>query len=254
MIGYVYFSALRDLARPGRLLVWLIGITLFGIVCSYAARNIQGMSPREIYGTLSTIILFRLVALASATFAVSVIGQEVEQKTIVYLVTRPVDRRILILGRALASITMVFLLTTVAILIFRVLVLGAGSGLFAGLPAELWSVLLGAFAYGGIFTFITLLANKATVICLLYAFGFETFSAFAPGSMAYLSVQAHMAGIAQHPAAKSGGILGRASGQMASTIKPLTANLVLLCLGAVMLAAAAVWFATFEYLPREDAE
>lgn len=255
MIGYVYLSTLRDLGRVRRILPWVLAILAIALIATLTAKQMTGTPIREVYGSLSSLFIFRLIALISSIFSVAVVAQEVEQKTIVYLLTRPVDRRVMLIGRALASATIVALMGSFAVVLFRLFVLSGSPQMFTGIGSELLAVNLGAFAYAGLFIFISLLANKATTICLLYAFGFETFTGVTPGSLQYSSMFAHMNGLAQHPTLSQGGILGGLSGQTNNNaIMPGTAIPALFLVGAIGIFAASLWFHHFEFLPREDAE
>ncbi|MBL8048974.1 MAG: ABC transporter permease subunit [Chthonomonas sp.] len=255
MIGYIFSSSFRELMRPRRVAPWILAIVLIAMIGAFTATQMRGTPIRDAYGSISSLFIFRLVALMSSVFSVAVVAQEVEQKTIVYLLTRPVDRRTMLIGRALASAATVGALSSLAVIVFRLLVMRNSPQLWSGVGAELLAVNLGAFAYAGLFVFISLLANKATTICLLYAFGFETFTGVTPGSLQYGSIFAHMNGIAQHPSLSSGGVLSGLSGQSNNNpILPGVAIPVLLIVGAAGLSIAAYWFYVFEFLPREDAE
>ncbi|MCE9559723.1 MAG: ABC transporter permease [Armatimonadetes bacterium] len=257
MEAYIFSAALRDMLRPKRLIPWMIVVVLIAVVGAQASNYFEGATAVQKYGLLSSMFVFRLVALASAVFSTAVIAQEVEQKTVVYLLTRPVRRWKILLFRTLASITAVIIICVLCQLCFGALVLGPSKMFGATFLPDLEAIVLGAAAYGGFFVFISLIANKATTICLLYAFGAETMFSNTPGSLIYGSIFGHMSGLAQHPSLPdgNGGALKLLAGSMGDNpIVPSTAVPAMILIAAVFMGIGCFWFSEFEYLPREDAE
>jgi ABC-2 type transport system permease protein len=201
------------------------------------------------------MLVFRIVALASAIFTTAIISQEVEQRTIVYLLTRPVPRWKLLLIRYLASVLVVGVLGVIGALLTSWGAFGSLGGNDL-LGKDVMALLVGAFAYGALFLFISLIFNRAMLVCLLFAFGWETSVPNMPGSMNSLSILTYMQAIAEHPASQDQSkLLGIASGALGdNTIPPDRAWGILVGIIIVMLALSAWWFTHFEYVPREDAE
>lgn len=200
------------------------------------------------------MLVFRLLALSSAIFTTAIVTQEVEQKTIVYLLTRPIARWKLLLVRYGASVLVVGLLGIVAAVFTS---LGAYHGLGGNdlLGSDIKALLIGAVAYGAVFLFVSLLFNRALIICLLYAFGWEASMPNMPGGMSRLSIFSYLQAMAEHPS--EGGKKGLAilTGQLGDAA--ITRNEAYTTLGVlvvVMLGLSAWWFTHFEYVPREDAE
>ncbi len=251
----IFGQAIREYLRPKRVLPWL----LLGGVCALLAyfwRSLQpGSQPVDQYANVSSMLVFRIVALASAIFTTAIISQEVEQRTIVYLLTRPVPRWKLLLIRYSASVLVVGILGIVGALLTS---WGAYRG-FAPNPLlgkDLQALMMGAFAYGALFLFVSLLFNRAMLVCLLFAFGWETSVPNMPGSMNSLSILTYMQAIAEHPSAQDQSkLMGIAAGALGNNaISADKAWGVLVGLTVVMLALSAWWFTHFEYVPREDAE
>ncbi len=253
MVGtFVFTHALRDFARVRRLLVWLVvaGV-VFGIGLAYG-RVSQGTSRQDIYILLSAVMPYRILALAAAIFSSAVVAQEVEGRTIVYLLTRPVPRQLLILGRMLAASLVVFLVSAMSALAVSASTRG-GSGLIGH---DLIALAVGALAYTGLFTLVSLVLNRAMIACLLFAFGWETLAAGVPGDLKLLTLNTHVMAIAERPTPEGGSGFLDAVGSMlgASGISANAAWFVLLGVIGVTFAAAMAWFSHFEYTAREDAE
>src|SRR5688500_1338640 len=110
---YIFQAALRDFLRFRRVFVWfIVALGVFGIAEIFLSVW-QSTNLNETYSMLSSLLVFRVLPLASAIFSSAVIGQEVEQKTIVYLLTRPIERWKLVALRTLASAVAVALVSVV---------------------------------------------------------------------------------------------------------------------------------------------
>lgn len=254
----IFGQAMREYLRPRRILPWL----LLAVVCAVLAYFWKTLQPNSTalaqYSSVSQMLVFRIVALASAIFTTAIISQEVEQRTIVYLLTRPVARWKLILLRYLASVVVVSLLGIIAAVATTY---GAFRG-FTGnalLGSDIVALIMGAVSYGALFLFLSLLFNRAMLVCLLFAFGWETSVPNMPGTMDSLSILSHLQAIAQHPSAGEGenqnNFVNLAAGLLGTnTIPADRAWAVLIGLTVAMLLASAWWFTHFEYVPREDAE
>jgi ABC-2 type transport system permease protein len=256
MLAYLFQSALKDFIRPKRVVVWLLIAIATGAAARGWASLTSEMPLAQQYGQLSSILVFRLMALASAIFSTAVISQEVEQKTIVYLLTRPIPRWQLLLTRTLASASVVFMLTAFAALCVSIAVFGRAGIAQPLLISDLGTILMGSLAYGALFVLVSLMLNRAMIVCLLFAFGWESSIPNMPGYLYYVSVYSHLTAIAHHPKPTTGnGALTALSGQLSSNTMPAsTAWTVLVCIVVGCMTLGCWWFTHFEYIPREDAE
>ena len=254
MVGsFVFTHALRDFARVRRLLVWcVVAIVVYGIGVAYV--RVSGANSRQdSYILLSATLSYRILALAAAIFASAVVSQEVEGKTIVYLLTRPVPRQALLLGRALAAALVVFAVSAVSAVAISFATMGGFSAL---LTKDLVALGVGSLAYTGLFVLISLIVNRAMIASLLFAFGWETLASGVPGDLRLLTLNTHVMAIADRPTPEGGSGFLDAVGSMlgAGGVSASAAWLVLVGVIAVTLAASMAWFAHFEYTAREDAE
>lgn len=210
------------------------------------------ITPNDRYVNVVNLLVFRTLPLASAIYTTMVLSQEVEQKTIVYLLTRSTPRTQLLIGRWLATVASVVTVAVVGLGLCRV-----GSG---GVTLPIWrdiaAIVLGACAYGGLFLMVTMVFNRALMICVLFAFGWESSVPNLPTGIQQLSVLSHMQAIASHPDSEGGkkfleaiaGVLGQ------NTMSPMTSAVTLGVFSLIMVAMAIYWFRTHEFIPREDAE
>lgn len=253
---FIFQAALRDFLRFRRIFVWLlVAVGMFGIskifLSVWPSKDLS-----ETYSMLSSLLVFRVLPLASAIFSSAVIGQEVEQKTIVYLLTRPIERWKLVSIRLLASAVAVAMVAAVTMLLVSIAVYGNpfANPLFF---KDLMAIFVGALAYGSLFVFVTLLMSKAAmVVCLLFAFAWETAVPNMPGSMSALSVSSYLSAIAQRPSAAGGtGFFGNMANALGvNTFSAQTGWIVSILMIGFFAGMCMWWFSTFEFLPREDAE
>lgn len=245
MVGAIFGQALREHFRLKSVVLWsLLALLTYGFALGWP-KLLADSTPETTYTIVSQILVYHVEALASAILTMSVVSQEVERRTIVYLLTRPVPRWTLLLSRYAASVVFVFLIGALCAFLNA-----AGSHYFGGLGRDLIALFLGAAMYGALFLAVSLLFNRATLICLLYAFGWELSAPSMPGELYKLSIFSYLQGIAQRvdPDSIAHGFL---SPKTSGTVE----SWVVLILGtAALLGFACYWFTTNEFLPREDAE
>lgn len=254
MESAIFWQAIRDYYRLRRFLPWMfLGLLCLAIAMFWNWLQ-DGASAQVSYSNVSSIFVFHILPLASAIYTTAIISQEVEQKTIVYLLTRPVPRWKLLLLRYLASALVV---STIAIVCAVCATIGAYHGFGSNplLVKDCAALVVGAFAYGAFFLLLSLMFNRAMIICLLFAFGWETAIPNMPGQMYLVSIVGYLQGIAQHPSQGQNKLLGFLSSSNGdNTLSAGTAYASMFALVAVMAGLGAWWFTNFEYLPREDAE
>lgn len=245
MVSAIFSQALREHFRFKSVALWsLLAFLTFAFALGWP-RLLADTTPEATYTIVSQVLVYHIEALASAILTMSVVSQEVERRTIVYLLTRPVPRATLLLSRYAASVVFVFLIGA-----FSALLNAAGSHYFGGLGRDFVALFLGAAMYGALFLAVSLLFNRATLICLLYAFGWELSAPSMPGELYKLSIFSYLQGIAQRVDPDS-----IAHGFLAPKTSGTTESWIVLIVGsAALLAFSSYWFTTNEFLPREDAE
>ncbi|HRK21267.1 MAG TPA: ABC transporter permease subunit [Fimbriimonadaceae bacterium] len=256
MTSFLILSTLRDFVRVRRLAIWIIiVIGLFGLAKAFLFVN-PGQSPQDSYVQLSGLMVYRILALAAAIFSAAVVSQEIEQKTIVYLVTRPIPRPTILLCRYVATVIVVFAVGVCAAFSVSLATHGLGALGNEIFYRDLPALLMGSAAYSALFVWFSLLMNRSMLVNLLFAFGWETFIPNIPGDAYRLSIFTYIKAIAQRPS--TGEVtspLGFISGEAGpDLVSRTTGYATLFFLTALMIGLAAYWFRNFEYLPREDAE
>jgi ABC-2 type transport system permease protein len=252
MIGAIFSQAIREYTRFRRLVIWLLLGALCFAMAHYWGALSHGATPAESYASVSSVLVFHILALASAIFTTAIVSQEVEGRTIVYLLTRPVPRWQLLIVRFAASVIVVACLGFVMIYWTSLGAFGLKSNplLFNDLKA----VALGALGYGGLFLLVSLVVNRAMIYCLLFSFGWETSVPSLQGDLYHLSINTYIQAVAQHPVNAASRSLSAAGGDNANSVTALTGALTLTAVAVVTVLISCWWFTHFEFVPREDAE
>jgi len=255
MIQAAYLKSLKEGFRFNRLIIWvLLALGGAGVGLMWVDYSNKG-SLQDAYSQVASFMVFRLLALASVIISSTVISADVEQKTIVYLLTRPIPRWNLLLGRYLGSVTIVAFF---GILFAIFTSLGVYKGEFLHNPS-LWptclAAILGAFAYGALFVFFSLILNKSILVGLLFAFGWETAIPNLPGDSFWFSIYTHLGTVSRMGVkvenAPDASLIGATVN--ANTLTLSDSVLVLIISTLVLVGLSLVWFSFFEYVPREDA-
>ncbi|RYG48735.1 hypothetical protein EON79_03555 [bacterium] len=252
-VGFLFGHQLREYLRFRRMAIWIL-VAIVLVVTTVAFRQVNPSQTRQdTYILLSGIIVFRLLALAAAILATGVVSQEVEQKTIVYLLTRPVPRWKYLLARTGAAMVATFIVSLLAAVAVSLAVYGQlGTMFWRDVPA----LAAGSAAYVSLFTLFSLLVNRAMIVCLLFAFGWELAIPNLGGDIYLLSINSYLTAIARHPAPSGGTDLLDILGGLGGT-NALSANFAwMLAMGVtlVSLVFGVTWFSKKEYVPRDDAE
>jgi hypothetical protein len=125
---YLFRLALRDLLRPKRLsIALLLSVLPAGIALLLRLAGPERFDSAVAYNSLaSTIVYGFLLVILSLVFCTGVITQEMEQKTIVYLLTRPVARWRIVLIKYLAAVLGISLMLAAATLLLAAATIWTG--------------------------------------------------------------------------------------------------------------------------------
>lgn len=256
-MGYVFKMSLSENLR----LKWLITAG-----CAFLFVFIMGnqwgtfnasTTPEATFSVLAEQFVFRIVALFAAIYSVAIVSGEVEQKTIVYWTTRPIPRGKFIFARFLAAGSVVAIFSCLMLIAAA---FGSRNGFSGAFLGDLAAVVGGSFAYTAFFLAISLFLNRAMLFCLIYSFGWETASSELPGELYRSSVNSYMKAVAQHTAAADpvsavkSGLSTQMQDAFDKDISVLMGYGVLAGIIVLGVIFSASYYATHEYIPRENAE
>jgi ABC-2 type transport system permease protein len=242
-IYLVYLSWQRQ-ARANWM-VWialgLLGLTLFLVYLNTRAG--RWTFPRFSQGMVLSVYVSFLVPLWTLSFATEALGREREARNLIWVLTRPLSRPAIYLGKYLAVLPWCFLLNLGG---FALICLAAGEPGRQALEVY-WPPLIGTtLAYAALFHGLAALVRRPAVLALLYAFFAETVAGNLPGHLKRLSITYYTNSLLYERAQGFGLPLERAA--FYQPISPGMAWTILLSGTAALLLAGTLVFARSEYL------
>jgi len=168
----------------------------------YRIAEPQNLIPPNL--VLHHIMIFYLLfvsMLVSLFYGTAVVGDEIDNKTIIYLFTRPIPKYAIIIGKYIAYIVGVILVVIPPILIsFLIIVTDADMSTDLNTTLTIFSrqigvIVLSLLVYGSIFTFSGAMMKHAMIIGLLFAFGWEKIMLIVPGIVRKFSVVHYLVSI-----------------------------------------------------------
>jgi hypothetical protein len=272
---FILRNAIRDLLRPRRALTAVLLALLPGVVgllhhlqwathrhahhasrifeqhgrhaAQHAARArdiFQPYSADGWYTVFSSVLVFHFVLVIMAlVFATAIIAQEMEQKTISYLLTRPVPRWRILLTKHAVVVYATTLVTWISCILLGLVTYGPSEILRSRVPLDIAVVPIGALAYCALFTCLATRFHNALVGGLIFVFGWESWVSSLPGNFQLLSLMAYLRVLAPH-------------GELPpdAPITPRLAWIVLTCVIVIGTLGALFIFSRREYVPKDSAE
>lgn len=195
-----------------------------------------------IFGMMVWLFYVRFVVPVLGVFyGTALIADEVEQKTITYLFTRPVRRSAVLIGKYLAYLvaTLLLVLPATVLLYLAAVPIGQGSlgGSFPSLLADLGMLAVGLAAYGALFALVGTTLKRPIVIGLVFTFGWEPAVLFFPGYLKRVTVGYYLQALVPH--AMPGDSSVRAALQVFAEVPPLATSLIAL----TVVTGVALWLA-----------
>lgn len=173
--------------------VLLAVVTRLTLTSGTAVFMVNGgrVTTEGIFTTAMSVLYLRFIVPALGVFyGTSLVADEIEEKTITYLFTRPIPRGSIVLGKYLAYVVcaLAVVLPSVA-LVFMVMVPFADMGaLFRDLLIELAAISLGLAAYGALFLLAGVSFTRPLVGGLIFVFGWEQIALVLPGYLRRLTI------------------------------------------------------------------
>ena len=156
-----------------------------------------------LFGLMIWLLYIRfIVPVLGVFYGTALIADEVEDKTITYLFTRPVRRGAVLIGKYLAYVacTALLVLPSVVLVYFLVVPLGGGSigASFPALLEDLGMLIIGLIAYGAVFAWVGARLKRPLVVGLVFAFGWEPAVLLFPGYLKRLTVAYYLQALVPH--------------------------------------------------------
>jgi ABC-type transport system involved in multi-copper enzyme maturation permease subunit len=163
--------------------------------------NGERVSGTVIFGLLIWWIYLRFVVPVLGVFyGTALIADEVEDRTITYLFTRPVPRSAILLGKYLAYVvcTTFVVLPSVVLVFFLLVPFSEVGSTFKTLVIDLGLLALGLAVYGALFGLVGTLLQRPLIAGLVFAFGWEQIAMLMPGYLRRFTAVYYLQGLVPH--------------------------------------------------------
>jgi ABC-type transport system involved in multi-copper enzyme maturation permease subunit len=169
---------------------------------SFRINGVSVPGPVIFGGMIWLLYLRFVVPVLGAFYGTSLMSDEVEDRTITYLFTRPVPRGAVIIGKYLAYLacTALVVLPSVTAVYLLITPVSGGSigGTFPQLLTDLGLLALGLAVYGAVFALIGALVPRPLVAGLLLIFGWEQVALLVPGYLRRFTVAHYLQALVPH--------------------------------------------------------
>jgi len=161
----------------------------------------EGLAPAGVFGMMVWVLFLRfIIPVLGVFYGTSLIADEVDDKTITYLFSRPVRRGAVLAGKFIAYLVCSTLVVSPSVMLVYFLVvpvqeIGAS---FVWLAADLGLTALGLAAYGSVFTLVGAFMRRPLVVGLVFAFVWEQLALAVPGYPRRLTVAYYLQGLVPH--------------------------------------------------------
>jgi ABC-type transport system involved in multi-copper enzyme maturation permease subunit len=208
------------------------------------------VSGPALFGMMMWLLYIRfIIPVLGVFYGTALIADEVEDKTITYLFTRPVRRGAVLFGKYLAYLacTVLLVLPSVVIVFFLIVPLGGGSigQAFPTLLEDLGMLIVGLIGYGAVFAWVGARLRRPVVIGLVFAFGWEPAVLLFPGYLKRLTVAYYLQALVPHAMPEDSAV--SVLMQLFREVPPVGTSLVSLA----VIAALALWAAARTVEDRE---
>lgn len=174
-------------------------VELFGLpALRVNGVRVQGAS---IFGVMIWMLFIRfIVPVLGVFYGTALMADEVEDKTITYLFTRPIPRGAVLLGKYLAYLacTILVVLPSVMLVYFALVPFTQIPATFGSLVADLGILAAGLAVYGALFAFIGAWLKRPVLVGLVFAFGWEPVAVAMPGYLKQFTIAHYLQALVPH--------------------------------------------------------
>lgn len=175
------------------------GLDTFGM--SALRVNGQRVGSLSVFGVMIWVLYLRfIVPVLGVFYGTALMADEVDDKTITYLFTRPIPRGAVLVGKYLAYLvcTGLVVLPSVMVVYFLVMPFREIGASFGQLVVDLGLLALGLAVYGAVFAFVGAFFKRPLVIGLVFAFGWEQVVLALPGYLKQFTIAYYVQGLVPH--------------------------------------------------------
>ena len=208
-MGPMLLLSLRQLASRWRLLFILL-LAILPVALAVLVSTLAGDESDFEQGftnvLLDGMIIGAIMPIVTVALATAAFGNELEDRTLSYLVLKPVPRSMIVLPKFLASIIIAGPLLVASGVVATLWGLEGGGQAALAVGVALFT---GVVAYAAIFTWAGLISSRALGFALIYVFLWEGLISSYLGGVRYLSVRGYTLAILHGVDEKSFDALGQ---------------------------------------------
>jgi ABC-2 type transport system permease protein len=178
---------------------------IFRVIESFGmpALRVNGarVAGSSIFGVMMWMLYIRfIVPVLGVFYGTALMADEVEDKTLTYLFSRPIPRGAVLLGKYLAYLacTSLVVLPSVMLTYFLVVPFAEVGTTFRALVLDLAILALGLAVYGAVFAFVGTWLKRPLVVGLVFAFGWEQVAMALPGYLRQFTVAHWLQALVPH--------------------------------------------------------
>jgi ABC-2 type transport system permease protein len=165
--------------------------------------NGRQVSGPVMFGGMIWLLYLRFIVPVLGTFyGTALVADEVEDRTITYLFTRPIPRGAIVIGKYLAYLVCTVLVVLPSVMAVYLLITPVAGGslgqTFPMLLTDLGILALGLAVYGAVFAFIGARVPKPLVAGLVLVFGWEQVALIVPGYLRRFTVAYYLQSLVPH--------------------------------------------------------
>ncbi len=160
------------------------------------------MTGPAIFGLMIWIFYLRFtVPVLGVFYGTSLIADEVEDKTITYLFSRPIRRGAVLIGKYLAYLACTIFVVLPSVMLVYLLIVPLNGSLgasFLDLVKDLALLAVGLAVYGALFGFIGAKFKRPLLIGLVFIFGWEQAALAFPGYLKKFTIAYYLQALVPH--------------------------------------------------------
>lgn len=160
------------------------------------------MTGPAIFGLMIWVFYLRFtVPVLGVFYGTALMADEVEDKTITYLFTRPIRRGAVLIGKYLAYLGCTIFVVLPSVMLVYLLVVpmqGSLGGSFIDLVKDLALLAVGLAVYGALFAFIGAKFKRPLLIGLVFVFGWEQAALAFPGYLKQFTIAYYLQAMVPH--------------------------------------------------------
>jgi ABC-type transport system involved in multi-copper enzyme maturation permease subunit len=182
-----------------------VPVVLAAIIRLFTALGAPGMRVNNIaidgptmFGLMVWMFFRLIVPVLGVFYGTALIADEVEDKTITYLFTRPIPRGAVLLGKYLAYLACSVFVVLPSVAIVWLLVIPINGSLaanFVDMAKDLALLTVGLAIYGAVFAFIGAALKRPLLFGLAFVIGWEPTALLLPGYLKRFTVAYYLQGL-----------------------------------------------------------